>query len=442
MATNQQATAQQAPQGWRLDPAESYSDFVFEIASDGDGEVSTASTVLYHVHKYVLACNGERKFKYFESMFRSGLAETGAQRKCRIALPTLAARLIPRMLDYAYFPSKPLQIDTQSATPLYYLSDYFGNDSMRKEVIEFVNKDLSPDNCSYYYGQTKLVHNKVVPTTDPILDGVIQYCAKNIIFIQSSNLIMKEADVRFWLMVLEKVDVGNDNESTCKHLNLLIADICDLHIDGMTTAEFHELTKKDYLPFIYSICANRFLAHQSTVTEKEEGNEGEVKMRFGGNGCEVTTCVSAEHLPLDWSSKLDLMALEKDDEDENSDFILGDEEEDSDAVPLVYDTDVVEDELLGEEDENNEFDVDIYYDDGSDVDEQTNLRLRCIKALCLDESQISCHSAYFRSRPALLSWLYHGARAVAHKRELAWKLEKNVLRRQLAEERGESYFSD
>lgn len=265
-------------QGWRRDPDESYSDWELEIiASDaggsGDNGSSEGVSAIYHVHKYFLACCGERKCKYFESMFRGGFTETtSTQQRCRILLPALAADVVPRMLDYAYFPVDPLKIDTQSATPLYFLSDYFGNESMQNEVIGFVEKDLSLENCSVYYRQTKLLH-KVAPTSDPILRMVIQYCAKNILSIKGTDQITKEADVRFWIMVFENVTV--DNKESCEHINMLAAGICDQNINDMTVADFHELTKEDHLPSIPSDYANKFLMLQSAVMQKgkEEGEK-------------------------------------------------------------------------------------------------------------------------------------------------------------------------
>lgn len=476
MAGNQDSSAE-ALQGWRLDPAESHSDWEFEIASRGDDGAVVISAP-YHTHKYVLSC-GKRKSTYFESMFRGGFAETGTssrRRRCRIELPALAADAVPLMLDYAYFPEKPLHIDTLLAAPLYFLSDYFGNDSMKKEVIDYVEKHLTLINCSIYLRQTKLVH-KAVPTSDAIIRMVIQHCAKNLFYIgytqYTTDEIIKEADVSFWLRVFENVPADKKSNVLEKHLNILIAKICDQNIDNITATEFHELTKEANIPWIDPFCANRFLMLQSTMLDKgkDEGGNELGSARLGDEGEDNKMSIDEDHIPLDWSSKLELFSHEEDDKDEDMDFtLLGEEErnleedEEWDAyspdevrlairshpselvhysddyitsmykgfkdVPLYYDDGIEENELLNLKEEKiqqQEYDVDVYFDEGYDMDEKLKFTLRCIKSLCLNWEEVSGNLTYFQSRPEMLSQLYRGVVAVARKREQAWQLEKESL---------------
>ena len=132
--------------GWRIDPQESYSDWLIEIVpfSDTGGQ----SVQPYFVHKYFLGA-GERRSGYFQNaMSESQEAFT------RLRLQDSAAAAFPDFLDYIY--GAEISLTTESALALRYLSYDLGVPCLLDMVNEFIKKDLSVENVGFYCTEAAL----------------------------------------------------------------------------------------------------------------------------------------------------------------------------------------------------------------------------------------------------------------------------------------------
>jgi len=124
---------------WRMDPEESRSDFVIEIAVQG---VQGYLTTTYHVHKNFLAF-GKTASVYFAGLFASQTAESNSN-KIRIAPEyKLAPEAFPLLLDHLYgLDEGKLDLTITNAAPLYHLSDYFEVESLQPIVVQFWEENI------------------------------------------------------------------------------------------------------------------------------------------------------------------------------------------------------------------------------------------------------------------------------------------------------------
>lgn len=115
---------------WRMDPAESFSDFTIEICVFGQSESNKGSVTTYRVHKNILAF-GEKSSGYFTALFSSETAESLSS-KTRIELECEpAAKAFPLLLDYIYgLDDGKRNLTIETAAPLYNLADYFEVESL------------------------------------------------------------------------------------------------------------------------------------------------------------------------------------------------------------------------------------------------------------------------------------------------------------------------
>jgi hypothetical protein len=147
---------------WRLDPAESLSDWTIQIVVSGAtaAAAAAAATTDYYVHKNVLAV-GARKSEYFGRLFLGCFAEA-ANCTSRIELHPLAATAFPAFLDYVY--SDELKISTETTTAAHYLAGNFENRRLRWEAKQFWKRDLAIATAGTYYEHSELFRDDKIAT--------------------------------------------------------------------------------------------------------------------------------------------------------------------------------------------------------------------------------------------------------------------------------------
>ena len=222
---------------WRLDPAESLSDWTIQVVV-GSGD-STAAVTDYHVHKSVLAV-GARKSEYFGRLFLGPHAfAEAANCTSRIQLHPLAARAFEFFLDYVYHADGELQISTATATALHYLAGYFENRRLRWESKQFWKADLTLETAGTYHEHAEIFRD------DKIATAVADLCVSQINDITPNLSIVRQSTPQLWLEVLQKAKPGSS-----RHLSQLMASFCGAHRDTLDVATYQELTSEASLPEI------------------------------------------------------------------------------------------------------------------------------------------------------------------------------------------------
>jgi len=219
---------------WRLDPAESLSDWTIQIVSGG-----AATTTDFHVHKSVLAV-GARKSEYFGRLFlgQHAFAEA-ANCTSRIELHPLAATAFELFLDYVYNADGELQISTETATALHYLAGYFENRRLRWEAKQFWKTDLTLETAGTYYEHAEIFRD------DKIATAVTDLCVAQIDDITPKLSLFRQSTPQLWMQVLPKAQRGSS-----RHLSQLMASFCAAHRDTLDVATYQELTSEASLPEI------------------------------------------------------------------------------------------------------------------------------------------------------------------------------------------------
>ncbi|GKY95248.1 hypothetical protein MPSEU_000487400 [Mayamaea pseudoterrestris] len=241
---------------WRLDPSLSLSDWALIVRNKKDG-----TTQSYHVHKNMLAV-GPRKCEYFVKSFQnlakaSNQSNTAWPVSCDIELDDVGARVIPAFLDYIYSPDGALELKTENATGLRYLSNFFGIRALFKQVMEFVQKDLTLATMPVYYKDLHMLKD------EKLLANAAKYCAKNIMKIETSFSSLKNWESSFLLQIMQSSYI--DSKPRHLHVSLLLAEYCRLRKGKMQASEFATLTDEHVLPAIHYDAALTLLEAESDI---------------------------------------------------------------------------------------------------------------------------------------------------------------------------------
>lgn len=203
---------------------------------------------------------GSRSCQYFATLFHNKHFAEAKAGQSDIRLPNqLAMRAFPVLLDYMcssintdYDDDKNKErysiwnkFDTEQVTAVRYLGKYFGKDKLQEEVLDYIDGDLSFDNCHVYLLHSKIFHD------EEVYERVIRSCAYDIDnykeyddeddeppFINEDYEIYKCADAAFWLEVFESMDYG---DITTEWIIKLV-DSCK---DQMSIEEFQKFTSEE-----------------------------------------------------------------------------------------------------------------------------------------------------------------------------------------------------
>ena len=223
---------------WRMAPEESFSDWTIEISTTESSQILLEQKDVYHVHKTVLAV-GPKKCLYFERLFQNQQFSERETRTSKIQLNTSAATAFPCMLDHMYSPEHKLEIDTQNATALNSLGQYFGNHCLRWQAEQFRQNDLSIKSCGIYYAQAQLFKDV------NFLERIAKFCFENLACITPDSDLIELSDMELWSKLFEW-NRGDEGSSqwfyNCKHLSCLFGKYISLHEDHLDATTFTRLT--------------------------------------------------------------------------------------------------------------------------------------------------------------------------------------------------------
>jgi len=144
---------------WRMDPAQSYSDWkVVIFIRNQDGNSERVST--HNVHKAILSF-GPKQSLYFKRLFQdTGLPEH-KKSTSRITFDNdLAADAFPLFLDYLYPSENELDVTYENVAALNHFGEYFGVADLRREIEIFCQERMTIEHCGTVFLHAKIFHDE------------------------------------------------------------------------------------------------------------------------------------------------------------------------------------------------------------------------------------------------------------------------------------------
>jgi hypothetical protein len=216
---------------WRMDPLESFSDFIIQIQNKQSGEMS-----VYHVHRQILAF-GKRRSKHLDSIFCSSTVCS-----THFVLDSKVVDYFPLVLDFLYCHDYELELTTENALAYRSIANTFQVTSLMAEATHFIEQDIQLSNMPTYVAE-------VDEYKDYKLRKLIQVrCAESIgqISEMDSLWILMDPDL-FWGTVSCPLV---DRDKTSPYLSILVKEYTSLHMHEMNEAMFGDLTSPSILPTI------------------------------------------------------------------------------------------------------------------------------------------------------------------------------------------------
>lgn len=279
---------------WRLDPSQSLSDWTLQVIVRGSIRVD-----FYNIHKSVVAV-GPRQSAFFAHTFHKaakklaqlrhesakGMAKAGPGRASplqndgmsvaptlmdsidptkssnRIELHRLAAESIPVVLDYMYSSEGHLDINTENASALHYLSQQLGMKSLRRASRGFWTQDVSMSNVTTYYAHARLFKD------EKIIAHCVQHVAQHILDVDDTVVvhILTAVDPPFLLSVVKQIVEDHGAAAASLQLSLLVTVYGNVHAVELTPSMFEKLTDAELLPRLETKAATVLLDLENTIT--------------------------------------------------------------------------------------------------------------------------------------------------------------------------------
>jgi hypothetical protein len=196
---------------WRDDPSNSSSDWKIKITTSTNDRTAT-----YHVHKAILA-HGPRRSAFFAEIFQNDFMANEMNTSSSFRLDSHAASAFPALLDYIY--GADLEISTNNATSLHYLSEYLKINQLKLESLHFCHENMSLENLHIYYILAKLLNDTAVKNL------VTVFLKNNMHDVRPEHPIVEESDPQLWIDAMTKDHAGTQIEDT-RQLSKVIAKIC------------------------------------------------------------------------------------------------------------------------------------------------------------------------------------------------------------------------
>ena len=252
-----QTTDAEETLSWRLDRNKSLSDWTLKVVN-----MENTKPIFFYVHKNILAV-GPRRGEYFVQNFRKASAlDMGSVNHTEVRLEPVAAKCVPQLLDFMYSSDGALHIDTESATGLRHLAQFFGIRILHKYVMDFIVDDLSMSNLLVYY------KDAVILGDERILDMTANHCAANILLVREDDDILSTIDPHFFRRVMASAEINSDEKKY--HISTLLAKYCDINREYLDDTDFKKLTDEKYLPVVHYNASFTLMEMEADLVLKEE----------------------------------------------------------------------------------------------------------------------------------------------------------------------------
>eukprot|EP00550_Attheya_septentrionalis_P006198 CAMPEP_0198295380 /NCGR_PEP_ID=MMETSP1449-20131203/27356_1 /TAXON_ID=420275 /ORGANISM="Attheya septentrionalis, Strain CCMP2084" /LENGTH=408 /DNA_ID=CAMNT_0043995665 /DNA_START=82 /DNA_END=1308 /DNA_ORIENTATION=- len=247
------------PLSWRLDGADSLSDWTITIkrASDPSGASET-----YHVHKNILAV-GPRKSDYFASLFKvpAKLSESNTSTSI-IELDDSAASAFPYMLDYMYSANGEADFSTERATALRYLAEYFNIRRLLIAATNFIRRDIRAATAPMYLAEASAY------SFENIAAATGSHCAEHLEDIDRSLI------ARLSPALLQKIVYSPKIKCGSLTLSLIVSHFFEDRPEDHDDFFFTILTDNKLIPTIHPRAATPLLKLYLHFRECEKGTVG------------------------------------------------------------------------------------------------------------------------------------------------------------------------
>lgn len=254
---------------WRMDPQASLSDWTIEITVNEGNELDEpAPSTTYHVHKQSLAV-GPYKSEYFSRLFQdNGRFAESNECTSKISLHPLQAECFDALLDYLYIGK--LNITTQTATALYTMATYFDIQRLRWEAKRFCQKDISENGGTAWYLYYE--HSGYL-NDDKILTAATNAFCTNFMTLDASTsrLVTNLFEPKIWIAMLQKrPEHASSEENFSLRMSEMIAAFTQNHNDKIEPEIFHQLTRKELLPYIHHGAAMDLIDSERRIVGHEQ----------------------------------------------------------------------------------------------------------------------------------------------------------------------------
>ena len=213
---------------------------------------------VYYIHKIMLAIS-PCKSDYFVSAFRSSQLQEGLTSTSQIPLQNAAAVAMPKLLEFVY--TKELDIDTNQAGALRYLSNHFCMKLLYCKVMEFIHRNMDMTNVHIY------IHDAVIFHDDDLMALAGALIVKNIHLLDPTSHLLETIDPDLFLQI-----VASHESKICGVSCNLVAAYCQLHQGEISSEVSDDLTNHNQPPLIEQQAALIFLELQSRLASNQSND--------------------------------------------------------------------------------------------------------------------------------------------------------------------------
>jgi hypothetical protein len=247
------AVEEKKPFGWRLDPAERFSDWEIKIVTQ------SGNTYDYNVHRMALAA-GPRKSKYFSDLFGKQVSNFKSQR-LRLEMPDESAAAFPVFLDFVYGEDDIMSVeDKEQAYAVYEQAEFFDTPLLKVAVTNWCKKRLTWYNVPEFLPELERFED-----ADPLVRMAVDLCAAN--FEDLGTDFGSQIEPRYMSMILERLrESGFNFNRSVDYVSEILLKNCNAHED-MDEESFLSLTDIRFLPTAPVEAVMRLMAAESKICE-------------------------------------------------------------------------------------------------------------------------------------------------------------------------------
>ena len=199
---------------WKMDPEKSYSDMSIRI-----DYLNHKGSEIYHVHKQIVAV-GPKRSNFLAQHLHSREVEAGEKVSIVIKLDYEGSSVVPQILDFMYLQDTKLEFSNENSVALHYVSRVFEISRLSREIVKFINHDLSLSNIADY------IINGVYYRDHLTIAMAGRLCAQEIMSIDVDSDLLTKLESDFF----EKVVSCNIIEKSARpHVNVLITKYFSVH---------------------------------------------------------------------------------------------------------------------------------------------------------------------------------------------------------------------
>ncbi|KAL3934399.1 MAG: hypothetical protein SGBAC_009873 [Bacillariaceae sp.] len=234
--------------GWRLDPAQSFSDWEIKLVAES-GEVKQ-----YNVHRMALAA-GPRKSQYFADLFGKQVNNFKNQR-LRLEMPDESVKVFPVFLDFVYGENDLESVEEkEDVYTVYEQAEFFDTPLLKEAAANWCKKRLQWYNIPDFLPELERFED-----AGPLVRMAVDLCAAE--FEELGTDFGSKIEPRYLQMIFENLmERGFSFDRGVDYISEMILECCTAHPD-MKEDAFLGLTDIRFLPSAPIEAVLRLLAEE------------------------------------------------------------------------------------------------------------------------------------------------------------------------------------